>query len=209
MAIPVPATSVAMLHLTFGGRALTDLLLVDGRLLGTRLNVAHQPDATWVLGSQCQALERALADGRTALDVDVLNPGLPWDRTLRHRRLDRNGFPHPTPPHPTVRCFVMATETPTLAEQCQMYRDEIAQLRATLAAVQIQADAGLELAEYASYAEIVGAITHNRSAIRTGCDAVFSAHRAGENVTVAVAAMPPQGSSTPPLRGRAASGHWL
>lgn len=39
------------------------------------------------------------------------------------------------------------------------------------------ANAALELAEYASYAEIVGAIRHNRSAIRTWCDAVFQAHK--------------------------------
>jgi hypothetical protein len=31
-----------------------------------------------------------------------------------------------------------------------------------------------ELAQYASYAEIVGGIHHNRSAIRNNCDIVFS-----------------------------------
>ena len=35
------------------------------------------------------------------------------------------------------------------------------------------AASGFELASYASYSEIVGCITHNRSAIRTECDSVF------------------------------------
>jgi len=35
-----------------------------------------------------------------------------------------------------------------------------------------------ELAEYASYAEIIGAVSHNRSAIREYCDKVFAYNRA-------------------------------
>lgn len=35
-------------------------------------------------------------------------------------------------------------------------------------------DAAMELASYASYAEIIGSIGHNRSAIRTYCDLVYS-----------------------------------
>ncbi len=42
------------------------------------------------------------------------------------------------------------------------------------------AKAGLELAQYASYAEIVGAISHNRQAIRKWCDKVFEFHHANE-----------------------------
>lgn len=34
-------------------------------------------------------------------------------------------------------------------------------------------EAAKELAEYASYAEIVGGVSHNRSAIRKWCDKVF------------------------------------
>ena len=39
------------------------------------------------------------------------------------------------------------------------------------------AEAGVELAEYASYSEIVGGISHNRSAIRKWCDKVFALKR--------------------------------
>ena len=35
-----------------------------------------------------------------------------------------------------------------------------------------------ELAEYASYAEIIGAVSHNRSAIRGYCDKIFAYNRA-------------------------------
>src|SRR5690606_33021724 len=35
-----------------------------------------------------------------------------------------------------------------------------------------------ELAEYASYAEIIGSVSHNRSAIREYCDKVFAYNRA-------------------------------
>ena len=38
-------------------------------------------------------------------------------------------------------------------------------------------DAAVELASYASYAEIVGAISHNRSAIRKWCDKVYEINR--------------------------------
>ncbi len=37
--------------------------------------------------------------------------------------------------------------------------------------------AATELADYASYAEIVGAIRHNRAAIRKWCDIVFEINR--------------------------------
>lgn len=37
--------------------------------------------------------------------------------------------------------------------------------------------AGIELAEYASYAEIVGGISVNREAIRKGCDKIFELYR--------------------------------
>jgi predicted RNase H-like nuclease (RuvC/YqgF family) len=43
--------------------------------------------------------------------------------------------------------------------------------KATLEALALES--AFELAEYASYAEIVGGVTHNRTAIRAGCDALF------------------------------------
>ena len=43
--------------------------------------------------------------------------------------------------------------------------------------LQRQATAGMELAEYASYAEIVGGVSVNREHIRKYCDAVFAAAR--------------------------------
>jgi ABC-type polysaccharide/polyol phosphate transport system ATPase subunit len=39
------------------------------------------------------------------------------------------------------------------------------------------AAAGMELAQYASYSEIVGAISHNRQEIREWCDAMYKLHR--------------------------------
>jgi hypothetical protein len=39
------------------------------------------------------------------------------------------------------------------------------------------ATAGVELAEYASYAEIVGGVSHNRGAIRKWCDTIFEINR--------------------------------
>ena len=41
--------------------------------------------------------------------------------------------------------------------------------------------AAVELAGYASYAEIVGAVSHNRSAVRKWCDEVFRLNRAIED----------------------------
>jgi len=57
-------------------------------------------------------------------------------------------------------------------------------------------NAALELAEYASYAETIGAISHNRSTIRTWCDAVFKASREYEAIaalSTAPAARPGDG----------------
>lgn len=44
------------------------------------------------------------------------------------------------------------------------------------------ADAGVDLAEYASYSEIVGGVSHNRSAIRKWCDKVFEKKRELDNL---------------------------
>lgn len=42
------------------------------------------------------------------------------------------------------------------------------------------ASAGLELAEYASYSEIIGSLGNNRRAIRKWCDVVFKLKREAE-----------------------------
>lgn len=50
--------------------------------------------------------------------------------------------------------------------------DEPPRVRVSRAVAEL-ANAGLELASYASYAEIIGAIGHNRAAVRKWCDKVF------------------------------------
>jgi len=56
-----------------------------------------------------------------------------------------------------------------------------------VAGLEAAAHAGRELASYASYSEIVGAVGHNRSQIREWCDKVFAA---GHVLDAALAARP-------------------
>lgn len=54
---------------------------------------------------------------------------------------------------------------------------ELRRLPMILQTLQQQAEAGMELAQFASYSEIVGGVAVNRPAIRECCDRVFEASR--------------------------------
>lgn len=62
----------------------------------------------------------------------------------------------------------------------------VAELETANAVFDEMAEAGLELALYASYAEIVGAVSHNRKPIREWCDKVFALNNKTEEVRMAL-----------------------
>lgn len=71
------------------------------------------------------------------------------------------------------------------AEQARADQEEVIKARADLAKANEQikllrelAAAARELAQFASYAEIVGGVAVNRATIRKACDAVFAQHGA-------------------------------
>ena len=77
--------------------------------------------------------------------------------------------------------YQYAEVDPRILELClNMAADQIDRLTNLLELVRNQADAGLRLAEYASYSEIIGAVHHNRPQIREWCDKLIKALHAVE-----------------------------
>jgi hypothetical protein len=80
-------------------------------------------------------------------------------------------------------CVAMGVEPETYDKDqsdFQNYIDCANDAATLITQLKAMAESGFELASFASYSEIVGGITHNRSAIRAGCDSVYK-HRADIN----------------------------
>ena len=86
--------------------------------------------------------------------------------------------------YPDHNFFNYTEDSPRGAEAChsvnasyQMYINRQAVIDDLQKRVDVVTHLATELAEYASYAEIIGAVSHNRKAIREYCDKIFAHNR--------------------------------
>ena len=82
----------------------------------------------------------------------------------------------------------------TETKPSELARDSASSRAVTL--LERMADAGLELAQYASYAEIVGGVRRNRAQIREWCDKIYELHKERKRLRSN------GGTETPPTKGK-------